>query len=93
MKGCKAFIKHFSDTKKNCEHKNLPKFSLFKFQLPQRVRELNSMIEILQRFYKLVILGTLGMTRYGNQQWYYQLEENFDAHLHAKSETYPSPLS
>ena len=37
MKGCKAFIKHFSDTKKNCEHKNLPKFSLFKFQLPQRV--------------------------------------------------------
>ena len=47
------------------------------------------MIEILQRFYKLVILGTLGMTRYGNQQWYYQLEENFDAHLHAKSETYP----
>ena len=42
------------------------------------------MIKTLQRIYRLVILGALGMAGYGNQQWYYQLIENFDAHYSCK---------
>ena len=49
--------------------------------------------EIMQRSYKLVILGTLGMTGYDQYKRYYQLVENFDIYLHAKNDIYSSPVS
>ena len=48
---------------------------------------------IMRRYCKLVICGTLGMSGYGHQKWWYQLVENFDVYLHAKHQTYSSPFS
>ena len=41
-------------------------------------------LEILQRYCKLVILGTLGVHGYGHQKLWYPLQGNFDTYLHAK---------
>ena len=38
--------------------------------------------EILQRYWKLVILGTLDMPGYAHPKWYYQLVENVCAYGH-----------
>ena len=47
---------------------------------------LHVFLEILQRYCKLVILGTFGMSGYAHPKWYYQLVENFDFFLHAENE-------
>ena len=44
--------------------------------------------EILQRYYKLAILGTLDMLGYDQYKWYYQFAERFDIYLHAKDYNY-----
>ena len=49
--------------------------------------------DILQRYYKRAILGTLGMPDYDQQKRYYQPEKKFDVYVHAKNHIYPSPLS
>ena len=48
-------------------------------------------LEILQRYCKLVILGTLSLPGYGQQKLWYQLVE--DVYLYAKNQIYPSFLS
>ena len=45
-------------------------------------------LEILQRYCKLV-LGTLGMHSYIDQNWYYQLVENFRVYLQAYNQLHP----
>ena len=42
--------------------------------------------EILQRYCKLVILGTLGMPGHGQQKQWYHLVEKFDVYLHARNQ-------
>ena len=43
-------------------------------------------LEILLRYCKLVILGTLGMAHHPHQNQWYQLEGNFNIYLHAKNQ-------
>ena len=50
---------------------------------------LHVFLEILQRFCKLVVLGTLGMPGYASIKWYYQLVENFCVYLQAKNQVHP----
>ena len=50
---------------------------------------LHVFLEILQRFCKLVVLGTLGMPGYASPKWYYQLVENFCVYLQAKIQVHP----
>ena len=52
-----------------------------------------TILEILQRFWKPINLGTLGMTGHGCVNWYHQLVGKFHVYLHAKNQIYPSPLS
>ena len=47
---------------------------------------------MLPRYCKL-ILGTLGMSGYGQEKWQYQLAENFRVCLYAKNQIYPLHLS
>ena len=47
---------------------------------------LHIFLEILQRYCKLIVLGTLGMPGYANEKWYYQLVENFRVYLQAKNQ-------
>ena len=47
-------------------------------------------LEILQRYCKLV-LGILGMHSYIDQNWYYQLVENFRVYLQAYNQLHPPP--
>ena len=47
---------------------------------------LHAILEILQRYCKLIVLGTLGMPGYANSKWHYQLVENFCVHLQAKNQ-------
>ena len=42
--------------------------------------------KILQRFYKIVILGTLGMIGHAHKNRQCQLVEKFDVYLHAKNQ-------
>ena len=49
-------------------------------------------LEMLPRYCKL-ILGTLGMSGYGQEKWQYQLAENFRVCLYAKNQIYPLHLS
>ena len=42
--------------------------------------------EILQRYCKLIVLGTLAMPGYANPKWYFQLVENFCVYLQAKNQ-------
>ena len=46
-------------------------------------------LEILQRSCKLVVLGTLCMSGYTPQKWYYQLVENFRVYLQTKNQLHP----
>ena len=46
-------------------------------------------LEALQRYCKLVILGTLGMSGYGCQKRWYHFVENFDSYLHANNQIHP----
>ena len=55
--------------------------------------QLDPSLEILQRYCKIAIFGTLGMTGYGHQKRWYQLVENFDVNLHTQNQIYSSPLS
>ena len=41
--------------------------------------------DVLQRYCKLVILGTLGFPGIAHPKWYYQLAENFLVYLQAKN--------
>ena len=52
-----------------------------------------TILEILQRFWKPINLGTLGMTGHGCVNWYHQLVGKFHVYLHTKNQIYPSPLS
>ena len=45
--------------------------------------------EILQRYHKLVILGTLGILGYGHQKQWYKVVENFNVYFHAKFKFIP----
>ena len=49
-----------------------------------RTKQSTSSLTSFLIYYKLVILGTLDMPGYGDQQCYYQLAENFHVHLHVK---------
>ena len=46
-------------------------------------------LEILQRYCKLVVFGTLGLSDYAHPKWYYQLVENFCVYLQGKKQLYP----
>ena len=50
-------------------------------------------LEILQRFSKLAILGTLGMTSHAHQNWCYRLIGKFGVSLHAKNQLHLFLLS
>ena len=50
-------------------------------------------LEILQRYCKLVILGTLAMPGYAQPKWYCQLVENFCVYLQAKNQLHPPCFS
>ena len=52
---------------------------------------LHVFLEILQRYCKLIVLGTLGIHGYTNPKSYYQLAENFGVHLQAKNLVHPPP--
>ena len=47
---------------------------------------LHVFLEILQKYCKLVILGTLGMPDSAHPKWYYQLVEKFCVHPQAKNQ-------
>ena len=47
-------------------------------------------LEILQRYYKLIILGTLGMFGHTHQKQWHQQVENFYVYLQTKSQLDPS---
>ena len=51
------------------------------------------LLEILQRYGKIVILGTLGMPGYPNPKWFYQLVDNFCVYLWAKYQLHPPCFS
>ena len=44
--------------------------------------------EVLQRFCKHFILGTLGIPGYAQLNWSYQLVKNFEDYLNAKNTLY-----
>ena len=50
-------------------------------------------LNILQKYYKFGMLGTLGILGYDHQKWWSYCLENFDVYLHGKNEFYPSPHS
>ena len=50
---------------------------------------LHIFFEILQRYCKFVILGTLGMPGYAHPKWYYRLVENFRVYLQTKIQLHP----
>ena len=43
-------------------------------------------LEILQRYYKVVVLGALGMPGHAHPKWYYQFVENFCIYLQVKNQ-------
>ena len=47
----------------------------------------------MQRYFQLVILGTLGISSYDHQKRLYQLLKNFGVYLYAKNQLYLSNLS
>ena len=49
--------------------------------------QLDPSLEILQRYSKVAIFGTLCMPGYGYQKRWYQLVENFDVNLHTQNQT------
>ena len=49
-------------------------------------------LQIFQRYCKLVILGTFGMSVNSQQKRWYYITENFDDYLHTKNQIYHSPL-
>ena len=54
---------------------------------------LHVFLDILQRCYKLVVLGTLGMPGHAHPNWYYQLVENFRVYLQAKNQLHSPHFS
>ena len=44
------------------------------------------LLEILQRYYKVVVLGALGMPGHAHPKWYYQFVENFCIYLQVKNQ-------
>ena len=50
---------------------------------------LHIFFEILQRYCKLIVLGTLSMSGYENPKWYYWLVENFCVYLQVKNQFTP----
>ena len=52
---------------------------------------LHVFFEILQRYCKFIVLGTLGMPGYTHPKWYYQFVVNFPIYLLAKKST-ASPM-
>ena len=50
-------------------------------------------LEILQRYCKLIVLGTLGMPGYKKPQWYYQLVANVRVYLLSKNQLLPPCFS
>ena len=54
---------------------------------------LHDFYEILQRYCKLVVLGTLGMSGYTHPKRYYQFVDNFRVYLQAKNQLHPPCFS
>ena len=44
------------------------------------------LLEILQRYYKVVVLGALGMPSHAHSKWYYQFIENICVYLQVKNQ-------
>ena len=53
---------------------------------------LHIFLEILQRYCKLAVLGTLGVPGYVNPKWYYQLKENFRVYCRQNIKFTPPPF-
>ena len=51
---------------------------------------LHVFLDILQKYFKPVVLGTLGMFGYVYPKWYYHLIENFHVYLQAKNQLHHS---
>ena len=54
---------------------------------------LHVFLEILQRYCKLLHLGTLGMRGFAHPKWYYQLVEKFRVYLQTKTHLHPPRFS